>query len=304
MKHWTKLYSYLCVAFAALSLQACVYDNLEGCPQGVVLHVTALSHTEECGDLEHNTDNLKKVQVAMYTDAATPVLKGVYEAPVKDDGTIYVPVTLTEIGKYKFAVWATEPENPYFVAAAPWNLKNDKVKTAEGLAELFYGVSETYDYTDRSNMGTVIDTVNVNVLPYKQNLRVELEKATNGDVYSVSIEDRNPIYSFEYGLYERVPAVTRQLPAVANGTTAGVFELLKKKFTPDYYVSVSLGDKQLYTKSLNDLFKEAAAVAAQRGETFNPDCNNTITIKLEVAQYMVVRVIVQDYMLVTTETEI
>lgn len=222
---YNRLVCLLLLPLVGVLLPGCnlIYDNLEDCPQGVIL---SFRGTNPCGDFVDIT-SVKHIQVQLY--GADGVHIRDYNLPysaVEGNGEIRLPVE--KPGEYHFVVWGmADPVAYEHTERSSIRLQDVwKPVTRSHLPALFYGQKTLYVAPDRSRDGTHYDRLTMELHPRTQQFRLLCKGIPDAASVTLDMEDAHTAYDLEGAAQEDSPIFYR----------AGSLEGVEKDFASEFTV--------------------------------------------------------------------
>ncbi len=182
---------FLAVLFFA-ACNCAVYDSLKDCPQGVAFRFASKT---PCGDVL-KLDKLKQLHVQVYNSKGEFVQQfDEKDITVTPDYVLTIPFYAPG-DKYSFVFWGMQNDKAYKLNRKYLELDTkfraeDNTLMAIQLPALFYGAFHNYLNIDKSELGTQIDTLAVNMLPYSYPLNMRIQGLDPNKQYTVEIADTN-----------------------------------------------------------------------------------------------------------------
>lgn len=223
MKYLVTYGWFACIGVLAWMLQACqaIYEDLDYCPQGLVIGMDAQAD-DICSSVEGDTyqyllSGKHQLAVGIYQANTTQPAKFEYlttqqvrDAKVRFEGL--AP------GEYIVTVWTT-PEtdfNPYNTdhgVSFPWHTDTTAVGNGDrDLPMLYYGKAKLA-FTRKPGVGSVDDSLTVNLKPYVQVFNFSFDGLEVGKTYRLTWQYQPLVADFTNGLINRPTTYTRSFVA-------------------------------------------------------------------------------------------
>ncbi len=169
-------------------------DDLSSCPQGVAFTFYSQSPCNEM--LPFN--EVKNIELQVYDDKGKWVQTfDESEIQFSKKGSIWT-IPFNKKGTYHFTFWGKEDAQAYSrTQDASIRYNKASVAVEKDIPALFFG-KQTHHFEDRSQLGTKIDTLGVNLIPYKFNLHINVVGFRGKNItdkgYTIEIKDENAAY--------------------------------------------------------------------------------------------------------------
>lgn len=289
---YIKTLLYLTSGLSLLLLLSCcrmIPDDLSSCPQGMEF---AFSSRTECGTTLP-LDRMKMVMIQVYDSRGELVSEYTQKDVAISSGyKLFIP--FSKPGVYTFSFWGMEKERYYSrTQGASCALKKELIPVKALLPALYYGSLKEYVITDRSDKGTQIDLIEINMLPYTYNFNIEVTGLLNDTEHTLEIADRNGAYDY-LGKMLEVPVVYIREKRSEDGRINVSLNTLKLKRNGATLIRIKQNESG---KTLLEIPLEEILLGIEKanGIKINPECLYDFNLKLEILTHQSIRVTVNQW---------
>lgn len=290
-----KIRLLLTVSISWLSLVACdrsIYDDLSHCPQG--MEFSFVSQTP-CMDVLP-LDRMTGLMLQIYDERGI-LVKEYDEKSIRITPDFKFSIPFAIPGRYTFSFWGMESRQTYTKGLLfSCGLPPLTSVVSEALPALFYGSIQSHKIVDRSDMGTVIESFEINMLPYTHNFNIEVMGLLDQKDYTVVIESNNATYD-RYGKSLKTPvSYVRESKSIGGKINVSMNTLRQERIgISTIHIKNSLTGQNLLSVSLDSILH---LIESQSGEKVNLDCIQDLNLKLEVITHQTIRVTLNEWNLV------
>lgn len=280
MKHLRTL-SFLLISLFFAACDCCIYDNLKNCPQGIAFRFASET---PCGDVL-KLDELKQLHVQVYNSKGRFVQQyDEKDITVTSDYVLSIPFYAPG-DSYHFVFWGMQNDKAYILSQnqLELNLKfraeNNTVTTTH-LPALFYGAIHGHKIIDRRDLGTQIDTLAVNMLPYSYPLTLNVQGLEPNKKYTVEISDNNIRFDWNGRVLDKPVTYMCQASNVGDmkTVTLDVMRLVRPSNAVVRIKEQATG-KVVYTMPMEKILQEMERL---HHVSIHPDCLKSLRIDLKV----------------------
>lgn len=284
----TKILQHLTISLLLLlpfvSCDRCIYEDLSACPQG--MEFAFVSRTP-CND-KLSLDRMTGLMLQIYDEKGL-LVKEYEQKDLRITPDFKFAIPFATPGTYTFAFWGMEGWQPYKRASgASCGLAHDVSVISETLPSLFYGSLSSHKIIDRSNMGTIIEFFEINMLPYTHNFNIEVSGLSGTKNYTVIIESNNAAYDYK-GQSLKIPISYLRKAKSLDGSIKVSMNTLRQERDGNTVIKVkdTLSGKELLSIPLEALIR---GIEAQSGRVIRLECVQDLDIKLEILTHESIKV--------------
>lgn len=291
----TKPLYVISLILSLLSLASCdssIYDDLSSCPQGMEF---SFASQTPCKD-KLSLDRMTGLMLQIYDEKG--VLVKAYDKNnmrVTPDFKLAIPFATP--GTYTFTFWGMEAWQPYKRSSGiSCGLTPSVSIVSQPLPALFYGSLRSHKIVDRSRMGTVIESFEINMLPYTHNFDIEVSGLLKEKDYTIMIESDNATYDHNGESLKTPVSYIRSRKSIDGSIKVSMNTLRQaRNGGTKIRVKESLSDRELLNVSLNSIL---SSIERQTGAKINPDCMQDFNLKLDILTHESIRITLNQWNIV------
>ncbi len=235
MKVFKKLHTLFIAVLLLVAGQGCdtmIYDDLSECPQGVDFHFYSQTPCETTRDYP---TQLKQIRLFAFDE--NEVLVGEYPFNNLTLSAENLQRTFFyRLGTFTFVAWGSDDLSAYEISSfkvgetTKQEMELSLVRQTEKphATSLYYGVSAPLTIADRSQLGTIFDRVDINMIEFTNRIYLTVHGLPADGSFSVSVIENNASFLFN-GNYAKSTGWVYQLPLKNEGNLfkADMLTLLK-----------------------------------------------------------------------------
>lgn len=311
MKVFKKLHTlFIVVVLLLVAGQGCdtmIYDDLSECPQGVDFHFYSQT---PCETTRNYPTQLKQIRLFAF-DENEVLLE---ELPLNNltlSAENLYRMSFYKIGTFTFVAWGSDNLSAYEISDFKVGVttKNQmKLSLAQRAGEphatlLYYGVSSPLTITDRSQLGTIFDRVDINMKEFTNRIYLTVHGLPADGSFSVAVVENNGAFLFN-GDFAKNTGWVYQLPLKNEGNLFKADMLTLFKLAENRNTKLTVTNNKLnrviYEADLvNDLIlnREQATPPPYKLEC-ERDFHIDIFLEHDGSTWMIVRAIINNWNLV------
>ncbi|WP_329904473.1 FimB/Mfa2 family fimbrial subunit [Porphyromonas pogonae] len=269
-----------------------IKDDLSSCPQTLQLYF--YNETPCDGKIRHpeRLGQMNKIALSLFDQKGRLVLR--YDAfNVVHGDNPYAQISTPPQGKYTLVCWGVSNASFYsieniidgsLIDQMYWTLNPEYNPSTVRLSELYYGRIDNLEIKDHTDLGSIIDTLHINMRQFTNELNLKVKGLDDLNHYTATITDDNAAYNFLGGSIKRNIVYKQYLNKTDREEyRSAMFSLLKldrESRHPQLVITEDKSGKILYKQSVMTIIDAVALYG--NAEPINFECEHVFDLSLDL----------------------